>query len=505
MPSRSQICCAFCAIWLVSACSEAPPDAASESLAAGEQQRSAGGAPAAAGNPAPAAVSGGEPGARTEPAQPAMETAGSAAEMGATTGTGGAVAVGEVRTQVPCEVSSIISEHCAGCHSATPKFNAPMPLVDVDDFAAVAPVSGQPITAATLRRINAEGAARMPPPGTVDALDATEIATLTKWLESGASAVKEGCDIEEPALDGSTTEVTPRPTKTGSVIAPYEGWDEGVECFPFLAYQAGSADKSAPYRVGTAVDQYVGFGFKPPWQGARYVRAFRNVTDNAQVLHHWILFQEATARDGQVSSESGAHPGGEMLHGWAPGQSDIYFTPDVGVKMDGSQNYLLETHYNSQDSSATDASGVEICVTQERPKNEAIIHWLGTDSIRGASASGTCTPQASEPIHIIGAQPHMHLKGKAMKVVLTRADGSTEVLHDEPFSFENQRSYALDAMVNPGDSIKTTCEYTGPATFGRGTNQEMCYWFAIAYPAGALADGRLRGRLTHGPNACLGL
>ena len=40
---------------------------------------------------------------------------------------------------------------------------------------------------------------------------------------------------------------------------------------------------------------------------------------------------------------------------------------------------------------------------------------------------------------------------------------------------------------------------------GKGTNEEMCYWFALAYPAGALADGGLLGTFTHGENACLGL
>jgi hypothetical protein len=33
----------------------------------------------------------------------------------------------------------------------------------------------------------------------------------------------------------------------------------------------------------------------------------------------------------------------------------------------------------------------------------------------------------------------------------------------------------------------------------------MCYWFALAYPAGALSDGGLVGSLAHGDNACLGL
>jgi hypothetical protein len=228
------------------------------------------------------------------------------------------------------------------------------------------------------------------------------------------------------------------------------------------------------------------------------------VIDNDQVLHHWILFEEPSAADNTANEILGAHPGGQMLHGWAPGGSDLYFTPDVGIRMDGDTSYLLEVHYNSNDPAATDASGLEICVTSAPPENEAIISWLGTDAIRGTSATGTCAPRSSEPIHIIAGTPHMHLKGTHMKVVVNRAGGGSEVVHDEPFSFENQRGYPANIVINEGDSISTTCSYNAPATFGKGTNEEMCYWFALSYPAGALADGGFIGTLTHGANSCLG-
>jgi hypothetical protein len=112
-----------------------------------------------------------------------------------------------------------------------------------------------------------------------------------------------------------------------------------------------------------------------------------------------------------------------MMHGWAPGGTDLYFTPDLGMKMTGDESFLLEVHYNSNDRSAVDASGVEVCVTEAPPENEVVISWLGTDSINGTSATGTCRPRSDEPIHIIGGNPHMHVKGQSMQVVLNRADG----------------------------------------------------------------------------------
>ena len=429
---------------------------------------------------------------------PGGSSEGSVTPVGNVDGVGGVSGA----SKVPCDVATIVGEHCTTCHGATPAFNAPMSLVSAEDFSAAAPISSsRAVREVASQRINAEGGARMPPPGTVEALSAEELATLTNWLSSGAPSAADGCQIGASVTEGGTPDLRPRPTETGTVLGPYEGWDDGgVECYPFTAYQPGGGNKETPFDVGTAVDKYVGFGFKPPWQGTRFVRAFRSVIDNSAVLHHWILFEEPSAEDNSAEEILGAHPGGQMLHGWAPGGSDLYFTPDVAIRMDSATSYLLEVHYNSSGPSATDASGLEICVSEQ-----AIISWLGTDGINGTSATGTCAPRADEPIHIIAGTPHMHLKGSHMKVTVNRDDGDSEVVHDEPFAFENQRGYAEDIVIQPGDSITTTCTYSAPSRFGKGTNEEMCYWFALAYPAGALADGGLFGTLAHGENACLGL
>jgi hypothetical protein len=111
----------------------------------------------------------------------------------------------------------------------------------------------------------------------------------------------------------------------------------------------------------------------------------------------------------------------------------------------------------------------------------------GTDSIFGTSATGTCHPKRQkEPIHIIAAQPHLHKKGTHQKVTVTRKGGTTDVIHDEPFSFDDQRYYLKDVVLEMGDSMTTTCTYSAPATFGSSSDSEMCYFFSIAWPAGQL-------------------
>ena len=289
----------------------------------------------------------------------------------------------------------------------------------------------------------------------------------------------------------------------GATNEPQEYDDPDLVCHEFRAHAAG--DKTKPFRVGAYPDMYTNFTFMPPWKGKVYARSFRVLSGNRSVIHHWLFYKNSTPGiDGEIAPSLGVHPTGELVHGWAPGGSDLYLDPDVGLEMPGDVAYQLETHhFNATGEPQDDHSGVEVCVTPNAPKYVASLSWLGTDTINGTTASGVCKPRSTEPIHIIGLQPHMHLKGKHMTAEITRADGSKEMLHDKPFKFEDQRSYPVRATIMPGDTIKTTCQYSEPALFGEGTEDEMCYAFTLYYPKLALTNGNPIAGLLHGPNTCL--
>ena len=67
------------------------------------------------------------------------------------------------------------------------------------------------------------------------------------------------------------------------------------------------------------------------------------------------------------------------------------------------------------------------------------------------------------------------------------------VLHDDVFSFDNQRAYALTPPVNvkTGDQFTVTCSYTNNSdknvTFGQNTEDEMCVNFITVYPKGGFS------------------
>ena len=399
---------------------------------------------------------------------------------------------------IPCDVASILEARCARCHGREPLFGAPSSLDTLAAFQKPATRAPQgPLHQAAAARISPGATSPMPPPSQPQ-LTAEERATLSAWLSAGAPAAAEGCAVE-----------TKGPDEAG---APAQ-YDD-LECFQLLAHAPG--DMQARFPVGVSPDNYVSFFFAAPWRNRTgYAVVIRPVVDNAKVLHHWLLFEqhESTVADGAVVDSDGLHPGGDMLNGWAPGGGLLDFRAtgeDVGFEFPSDTLFSLEIHYNSDDPTAQDASGAEICIQKDKPKNLVGISWLGADlfGTLGAppvtSVESLCRPISREPIHIVRVSPHMHLQGKHATAIIQRASGETEVLHDAPFDFADQAFYPRDKTLYPGDTITTRCDYHRPVSFGARTNDEMCYLFVLAYPRGALTDGGLIGTLGHGGGACLG-
>jgi mono/diheme cytochrome c family protein len=394
-----------------------------------------------------------------------------------------------------CEATTIVGKHCTSCHGATPMFGAPMSLMTQADFQKTS-IGDPKMTVAQMARsrINATDNKRMPP-ASMPALTPAEIDTLNKWIDSGAT-VGTTC---APTMAPNTNPMT----MTGNPgNKPDPTLDPSVKCYTFNAH---GATKNDPFKVGVAKDAYYNFTFNAPWTGTQYAKAFRTKTDNLKVIHHWLLFKEgAPVQDGaQAVPSSGTHPSGQLVHGWAPGGEDLILNDEVGMELPAT-GFTLELHYNSNDANALDKSGVEVCVTPNKPKNIAGISWLGTDAIGGTTATGTCNPDTGMPIRILGGTPHMHVAGTHMKVEILRQGGKVEILHDAPFDFNYQRAYDyqnMNLMLMPGDQVRTTCTYNKPVTFGEGTGDEMCYFFTLHYPVNALTSAGL-GQVIHGQNTC---
>jgi Copper type II ascorbate-dependent monooxygenase, C-terminal domain len=418
---------------------------------------------------------------------------------------------------VPCNVATVVSNNCTLCHASKPSFGAPMALMTYADFHAAAKSDPtKKVYELIPVRIKTTDTTKRMPPVSRPALLPADLQALDGWATAGAMPSATGTPPTNQMTTGpgmgaaGAAGMTTVPSGTtagpgGSSTTPIQYNDPLMKCYQLKAHDPSNI--SAPFSVSTQPDMYTNFSFTAPWTGMQYARSFHVMTDNLQVIHHWLLYKGMAGADGSVAASPGAHPGGELVHGWAPGGNDLYLSPDTGEEMPGGDmggGFTLETHHNNGTGApAPDSSGVEVCVTPTMPTNIASISWLGTDAISGTMATGVCTPTYNGPIHIIGGTPHMHIKGTRQTVIITRANGMTETLHDQPFDFNYQRSYPDSTIINPGDSLATTCYWNAPAAFGETTTSEMCYYFTLYYPKLSLTNGNPVGALIHGNNTCL--
>ena len=278
--------------------------------------------------------------------------------------------------------------------------------------------------------------------------------------------------------------------------------------------------------VGTS-ELYQCFSYHVDLKGATQALSFHPLIQQtagaptgSPVIHHWLLYQALSAQTNGVSTAClGFHPDGVLLAGWAPGASDWNLPPTVGEEI-GAGDFILEVHYNNYSGqNQTDQSGVRVCLAKTPRPNVAGISWLGNDifgtnvpgfnytaSIPPAAQNytgvqGKCAPNLSTPVHILTSWPHMHKRGTHMNATINRVGGSKETLFDYAFDFNNQWQYNTPNVINPGDSITTTCTYSNTdgysVGFGEKTTDEMCFNFTLAYPAHTLIGGGLHA------NSCI--
>lgn len=434
-----------------------------------------------------------------------------------------------------CAVSGILASNCQKCHGSEPAFGAPMPLVTRDDLLANAPIAGRPVYQVALERVADDQ--RPMPPTPNPRLSGTDIATLQAWIDSGAPSAS--CDTGSGTGAtvgaggagvgaGGTTE------GTGGGTGPDPGPDPNcIDCgdysctdgtpVRFQAHGQPAPGDMTPFdasQIGASgnPNSYECFYFKAPWGATTQSIGHKPIIDNTRVLHHWLLYASAEAPPDMTDGGHLSHcqlqsdPNRVLLAGWAPGTPGMNMPENVGDDLPlGSNTYVtLEIHYfnTNPGAPANDNSGVELCLTDQPRQYEAAQHWLGTEKINVPPAAevttgDTCTPNltAGQTSTLLSVTPHMHFIGTHAKLELIRSNGQVETLHDEPFAFDNQQTYFFDQPVTvyPGDQLRASCTYrnTTNATvmYGEGSDEEMCYLFTQAYPAGSLYNGR---------NGCLG-
>ena len=465
----------------LAACSGDDPGTAAPGASSAGAPATTGSAVAGAGKPAAPTTS---PSSVTPSRAGSPAAAGAAGSTGVVTTTPPEQATSTPPTTTPgsdesmwCGVKRTLDANCVACHNEQKTAGAPMSLKKHEDLLAPA-VSDSTKKVYQVVGVRVHDTAKPMPPQ--QKLSASQLTGIDSWVAAGAPAGSDPTCANAPVTEPTAATAT---------------WPTDCDATYKLVAHASGSD-SSPYMVPSGQEVHPKISIPAPWgSSSMQAIAFRSITDNPKVLHHWILY----------GSKS------EFLVGWAPGKQVISTMgqSDVGMNLSGG-NLTLDMHYNNlQGTSAEpDSSGVEICVLKPEHfrKNTAAVHMGFTQFAinipphsKGFDVTGSCTFSGNTPVTLLTASPHAHTLARHMKFTLKKASGETVVMHDGAFDFNEQQSYTLDnpLQLGKGDVVTTTCTFDNDSdrsiTFGENTGNEMCFNFATYYPMGSMSCGGLGG------------
>jgi hypothetical protein len=335
------------------------------------------------------------------------------------------------------DVLPILQRNCQSCHR--PGEIGPMPLLTYEG------------TRPWAKAIKAAVVSRKMPPWFADPkyghfandrrLSDADIHIVTAWVEAGAP--------EGDAKD------KPRPVE----------WTDGWNIKPDLVFEMPKAYTVPP--AGTIEYTYfvVPTGLtKDTWVIDGEVRP-----GNRSVVHHasvhvrppgsqWL--KDARPGEPYVPPKQGALPApldpsvntsNEWLLGYVPGVHGEYFDKDhrAAKLIPAGSDLVFEMHYTTNGKAGDDRTKVGFVLAKQPPQQRLL-----TVPVAGMNFAippgdpdheGRATATFNQSVELVYSQPHMHLRGKDMDILLHYPSGESETLVSVPhFDFGWQMVYYQD-------------------------------------------------------------
>jgi hypothetical protein len=312
------------------------------------------------------------------------------------------------------DVAPILHARCVSCHR--PGEVAPMPLRTYQEVRPFA------------RAIRDRVVARRMPPWLADrtvgtfandpSLTEQEITTIARWVEAGAP-------------QGDPADMPPAPNFI-------EGWQLGepdlIVDLPEVQVPATGADL---FPIPT-----VDVGLKED----RWVRAVEIRPGNREVSHHAVLFAGGS---GILQASNPAN----VLGVWAVGTPPNVYPDGTGRWLKKGLQITANLHYHPNGAATTDRTRIGFYFGAGDLKKEVTTGVAGNVTFEipphaaGHELRGVYV--ADQDISIISFFPHMHLRGKDMRMTATFPDGRKEDLLNVPaYDFNWQLFYYPAAKVS---------------------------------------------------------
>ncbi|MDP8983408.1 MAG: thiol-disulfide isomerase [Acidobacteriota bacterium] len=333
------------------------------------------------------------------------------------------------------DVAPILYKSCVSCHR--PGEAAPMAL---RSYTEVRPWA---------KAIKQQVATRTMPPWHADPtvnhfsndrrLSDAEVATVVKWADAGAP---EGKPADLPKLPEFT-----------------EGWVIGK---PDLVLENGV---TFPIPATGVVD-YKYYKVDPGFKEDTWIQAAEVRPSQRKQVHHILVFVQ---QDGKRATRGGEQFS-DMLIGYAPGVPSIVWDPDTAFLVKAGSKLLFQVHYTTNGTATSDHDVLGLKIRKDPPKYRALtgsaVQFRLSIPPNDPNYEAKATQEFKEDATLLDLTPHMHLRGKAFKYVLTYPDGRTEELLNVPhYDFNWQLSYVLaePRVIPAGSKIEATAWYDNTA------------------------------------------
>src|SRR3984957_2899153 len=354
------------------------------------------------------------------------------------------------------DVAPILYQHCVACHH--PNDIAPMTLITYNQ---VKPWAASIKEAVLLRKM---------PPWKADphygkwsndpSLSPAEIETLKAWA------------------DGAKLEGDPKQLPAAPVFD--DGWRIGkpdqVVSIPEHKLEGSGPDEYSYIRVPTnfTEDRWIVAAELRPGnrkvvhhahvfvRAAEAAVAKKTAADPVRAYANWLMVKEGTLswirpdapviNDGCAVDDNGRIPGhlpGEssLLSSYLPGRGPDVYPDGTARKIPAGATLDFQIHYShATKKTEVDATSVGLIFAKETPRQASLRMDFGNHLFRipahAADQQVTECHTFTKDIYITSLTPHMHYRGKAMRIVAAYPDGRKETLLNVPeYNFNWQITY----------------------------------------------------------------
>jgi mono/diheme cytochrome c family protein len=378
------------------------------------------------------------------------------------------------------DVAPIFYKSCVECHR--PTMFAPMSLMSFDDARPWAKSIKQRVVSRAMPPWGADpahGVFRNDP-----TLADKDIATIVAWVDAGAP---KGDDKDLP-------------------VAPTfaDGWTIGKPDAVFAM--------ETPFEIpasGTVPYQYI----RVPMNVSedKWLQAIEIAPEARAHVHHVIAYTQPA---GQPINQGGVL-GPTNIGGVTPNKPGLVFPDGVARHLTGKSDLILQVHYTTNGTAATDRTKVAVIYAKEPPKKQAAGGLALNPRFVIPAGEGSHEVRATQKLQrdtvLTTLTPHMHTRGKDMTYIAHYPDGKSETLLSVPkYDFNWQITYQLaEAKTLPkGTEIEVIAHFdnstankfnpdpTKDVRWGDQTWEEMMigFWSTVVDPPASTSSAPPQGK-----------